>query len=105
VVSIASTATTAKQLVFDIDKIGAAPRRVTITQIIDSAPPDGGERVYILVDSEDPNVVALLTASMTNGQRIPVMANRLDPLVLGPHKFFGTEPKRPEPLCRRSNSR
>ena len=84
VVSISSTATTAKQLVLDIDKIGVAPRRVTITQIVDGAPPDAGERVYILIDSGDPNVVALLPASMTNGQRIPVMANRLDPLVLGP---------------------
>jgi hypothetical protein len=52
--------------------------------MIDGAPPDVGERVYILVDSEDPNLVALLPVSMTNGQRIPVMANRLDPLVLGP---------------------
>jgi hypothetical protein len=84
VVSISSTATTAKQLVLDIDRIGAAPRHVTITQMIDGAPPDAGDRVYILVDSEDPNVVALLPASMINGQRIPAMANRLDPLVLGP---------------------
>ena len=84
VVSISSTATTAKRLVLDIDRIRVGPRRVTITQIIDGAPPDLGERVYILVDSDDPNVVGLLPASMTNGQRIPVMANRLDPLVLGP---------------------
>src|SRR6201993_496789 len=60
VVSISSTATTAKQLVLDIDTIGAAARRVTISQIVDGAPPDTGERVYILVDSEDPNMVALL---------------------------------------------
>jgi hypothetical protein len=84
VVSISSTATTAKQLVLDIDTIGATPRRVTITQIIEGSPPDVGERVYILVDSEDPNVVALLPASMINGHRIPAMANRLDALVLGP---------------------
>jgi hypothetical protein len=84
VVSISSTATTAQQLVLDIDSIGAAPRRVNITQIVDGASPDVGERVYILVDSEDPNVVALLPASMINGQRIPAMANRLDALVLGP---------------------
>jgi hypothetical protein len=83
-ISQTGTATTAKQLMLDIDKIGAAPRRVTITQIIDGAPPDVGERVYILVDSDDPNVIALLPASMTNGQRIPAMANRLDALVLGP---------------------
>jgi hypothetical protein len=83
VVSISSTATTATQLVLDIDSIGVAPRRVIVTQIIDGAPPDVGERVYILVDSDDQNLVALLPASMTNGQRIPAMANRLDPLVLG----------------------
>lgn len=84
VVSISSTATSATQLVLDIDAIGAAPRRVTIIQIIDGTPPYAGERVYILVDSNDPNLAALLPASMTNGQRIPAMANRLDPLVLGP---------------------
>jgi hypothetical protein len=85
VVSISSTATTAMQLALDIDRIGAAPRRVTITQIIDGAPPEIGERVYILVDSDDPNTVALVPASMTKGQRIPVVStNRLDAVVLGP---------------------
>jgi hypothetical protein len=84
VVSISSTATTATQLVLDIDSIGVAPRQVVVTQIIDGAPPYIGERVYILVDSDDSNLVALLPASMTNGQRIPAMTNRLDPLVLGP---------------------
>jgi hypothetical protein len=84
VVSISPTNTTAMQLALDIDSIGVAPRRVAITQIIDGEAPYVGERVYILVDSDNPNTVALLPASMTNGQRIPAMANRLDPLVLGP---------------------
>jgi hypothetical protein len=84
VVSISATATSARQLVLDIDSIGIAPRRVTITQIIEGTPPSIGERVYILIASDDPNLVALLPAAMTNGQRIPPMSNRLDPLVLGP---------------------
>ena len=84
VISISATATTATQLVLDIDSIGVASRRIVVTQIIDGTPPYVGERVYILVDSDDQNLVALLPTSMTNGQRIPAMTNRLDPLVLGP---------------------
>jgi hypothetical protein len=83
-VSISPTTTTAKQLVLDIDTIGTPPRRVTTTQIIDGTPPLIGERVYILVDPDDPNIVALVPRSMTGGQSLPATANRLDPLVLGP---------------------
>jgi len=84
VILISPTATTAKELILDIDNIGAPPRRVLIRQSIDGSPPSIGERVYILVDSDNPNIVALVPPSMTNGRGIPAMANRLDPLVLGP---------------------
>ncbi len=84
VILISPTTTTAKELVLDIDTIGAPPRRVLIRQSIDGLPPSIGERVYILVDSDNPNIVALVPPSMTNGRRIPAMTNRLDPLVLGP---------------------
>jgi hypothetical protein len=77
VILISPTATTAKELVLDIDNIGAPPRRVQIRQSIDGTPPKVDERVYILVDSDNPNIVALVPPSMTNGQRIPAMANRL----------------------------
>lgn len=83
-VSISPTTTTARQLVLDIDTIGAPPRRVTATQIIIGKPPSIGERVYILVDPDDPGIVALVPPSMTGGQSLPATANRLDPLVLGP---------------------
>ncbi len=39
VVSLSPTATSASQIVLDIDAIGAPQRRLTITQIIDGPPP------------------------------------------------------------------
>src|SRR5712691_4865374 len=84
VVSVSPTATTASRIVLDLDAIGAARQRVTITQVIDGPAPSVGERVYVLADPHDPAVVALVPGSMTGGERLPATANRLDPVVLGP---------------------
>jgi len=36
------------------------------------------------MDPDNPDIVALMPASLTGGQQLPINANRLDPLVLGP---------------------
>jgi hypothetical protein len=84
VISVSPTATSATRIVLDLDAIGAPRRRVTITQIVDGPVPLLGERVYVLVDPDDPALVALMPASMTGGLKLPAGANRLDPVVLGP---------------------
>jgi len=84
VVSVAPVPDSAQQIVLEVDGIGTPKRRVTITQIVDGPVPAAGDRVYILVDPEDPACVALVPGSWTQGQSLPRGANRLDPLVLGP---------------------
>jgi hypothetical protein len=83
VISISRTDTTAYQIVLDIEAIGAQPRRVATTQTIDGKLPSPRERVYVLVDPDNPDVVALLPESL-GGQTLPADSNRLEPGVLGP---------------------
>ena len=84
VAALSPTETTATAITLDIDAIGAPLRRLTIEQVIDGPAPGVGDRVYILIDPDDPACAALLPPSMSGGQAIPPGANRLDPLVLGP---------------------
>lgn len=83
IISISSLATGSPEATLELDAIGAPKRRVV-------APlPEGhgltrGDRIYVLLDQSDPSVVALAPASMTGVQTLPVGANRLDALVLGP---------------------
>jgi hypothetical protein len=79
---VARTDTSATDVVLDIDSIGQPLRRVTITQVLDTSPPAAGDRVYVMIDPEDPGAVAIVPPP--NGQTPARGANRLDPLVLGP---------------------
>ncbi len=68
----------------EIDAIGAPKRRVTVDQVMYGDSYSAGERVYCLVDPDDPNIVALMPLSLIGGQRLPQGANRLDAVVRGP---------------------
>ena len=68
----------------DIDSIGNGKRRLGIDQVMYGPGYDVGDRVYLLVDPNDPNVVAVIPLSVCGYQKIPRGANRLDSLVLGP---------------------
>lgn len=83
VISISETETTAYDIVLDIEAIGAQPRRLAVTQAIDRRPPRPRERVYVFVDPDNPDVVAMVPESM-GGQTLPANSNRLEPRVLGP---------------------
>ena len=58
VASLSPTATSATEIVLDIEAIGAPRRRLTITQIIDGPPPSVGDRVYLLMDPDNPDIVS-----------------------------------------------
>lgn len=64
VVSLSPTATSASEIVVDIDAPSVPRRRLTITQIIDGPPPASGERVYVMVSPDNPDICALMPASL-----------------------------------------
>ena len=68
----------------EIDAINAPRRKVTVTQAMFGEAYKTGERIYLLVDPDDANSIAVLPFSMTGNQHLPQGANRLDALVLGP---------------------
>ncbi|EHQ29501.1 hypothetical protein [Mucilaginibacter paludis] len=72
------------QITMDIDNIGEALKRVTITQPVDGNPPAIGTRLYFLYDPQNPEIRALAPSALTGGQSLAAGANRVDPLVLGP---------------------
>ncbi len=84
IVSIVPAEGRSSQITMDIDNIGQAAKRVTLTQVIDGFAPAPGTRLYYLYDPQNPDHIALAPASFTNGQTLGAGSNRLDPLVLGP---------------------
>ena len=46
--------------------------------------PKKEDRIYLLVDPENPTSTAILPISLTGSNKLPRGANRLDALVLGP---------------------
>ncbi|SFI21284.1 ribosomal protein L7/L12 [Paraburkholderia megapolitana] len=67
----------------ELDAIGAPKRRVTMS-VPEGASVTRGDRLYVVLDSDDPSKVSLAPTSLTGGQTPPEGANRLDPLVLWP---------------------
>jgi hypothetical protein len=74
----------ATRFTLEVDSIKEPKRTITLEQFI--APPgyQAGDRVYLLVGQDDPTQMALAPLELTGGKKIPPMANRLDPFVLGP---------------------
>ena len=68
----------------EIDAINAPKRKVSVTQAMFGEAYKLGERIYLLVDPDNPQSIAVLPFSMTGNQHLPQGANRLDALVLGP---------------------
>ena len=68
----------------EIDAINAPKRKVSVTQAMFGEAYKTGERIYLLVDPDNPQSIAVLPLSMTRNQHLPQGANRLDALVLGP---------------------
>ena len=68
----------------EIDAIGAPKRKVTITQAMFGEAYQTGERLYLLVDPDNPQSMAILPLSAVGGQHLPHSMNRLDAIVLGP---------------------
>jgi ribosomal protein L7/L12 len=83
IISISSLATGSPEAILELDAIGAPKRRV-VAPLSEGHGLTRGDRIYVLLDQNDPSVVALAPASMTGVQTLPVGANRLDALVLGP---------------------
>ena len=57
---------------------------MTVTQAMFGEAYKAGERIYLLVDPDNPESIAIVPLSAVDNQRIPQGANRLDALVLGP---------------------
>jgi hypothetical protein len=72
------------QITLDIDNIGQAPKRATITQPIAGIAPSINTRVYFMYDPQNPAVMALAPSAMMGDQQLGTATNRLDALVLGP---------------------
>lgn len=83
VISISSLATGSPEATLELDAIGAPKRRV-VAPLSEGHGLTRGDRVYVLLDQNEPSVVTLAPASMTGGQVLPTGSNRLDVLVLGP---------------------
>lgn len=83
VLSVSSAATGTPLATLELDAIGAPKRRVTAepgaAQTLER-----GQRLYVLVDPDDPSSVSVAPLSATSGQTLPEGSNRLDALVLGP---------------------
>ena len=73
-------------VVFDleIDAINMPKRKVTITQAMFGEAYKTGERIYLLVDPDNPESIAVVPLSAVGNQHLPQGANRLDAIVLGP---------------------
>ena len=84
VVSVEPADAAESKVTLDLDFIGQPGRRVTIFRRIDGFAPAPGTRLYYIYDPQDPDLLVLAPASMTQGQTLGVGTNRLDPLVLGP---------------------
>ena len=67
----------------EVDSVVKPKRTITVEQRL-SDKFDVGERVYLLVDEFNPDLVAITPLSLLKGNRIPKKMNRLDALVLGP---------------------
>ena len=67
----------------ELDAIGAPKRRVTMT-VPEGASVTRGDRLYVVLDADDPSKVSLAPTSLTGGQTPPEGTNRLDALVLWP---------------------
>ncbi|MGH8783020.1 ribosomal protein L7/L12 [Paraburkholderia sp.] len=83
VLSVSSLATGSPEAALELDAIGAPKRRVTLS-VPDGASVTRGDRLYVVLDPNDPSKVSLAPASLTRGQTLPQGSNRLDALVLGP---------------------
>ena len=68
----------------EIDAINAPKRKVTVSQAMFGEAYKNGERIYLLVDPDDPASIALMPLSALGNQHLPQGANRLDANVLGP---------------------
>lgn len=84
VISIAPAPNGMSHITLDVDSIGKPLKRVTITQTIDGDAPPVGSRTYLIVDPQNPDLMALMPLSYTGGRTLPEGSNRLDPLALGP---------------------
>ena len=68
----------------EIDAINAPKRKVTVTQAMFGEAYKLGERIYLLVDPDNADSIAIMPLSAVGNQHLPQGANRLDALVLGP---------------------
>ncbi len=68
----------------EIDAINAPRRKVTVTQAMFGDAYKTGERIYLIVDPDNADSIAIMPLSLVQNQRIPQGANRLDAIVLGP---------------------
>ena len=68
----------------EIDAINAPKRKVTVTQAMFGEAYKLGERIYLLVDPDNADSIAIMPLSAIGGQHLPQGANRLDAVVLGP---------------------
>ena len=67
----------------EVDSVVEAKRVVTVTQIMYRETYAVGDRAYLLIDPDDPNIIALLPLSLSGGRK-PDRNYRLDSRVLGP---------------------
>lgn len=74
----------ASRLDLEIDALNAPKRHVSLLQVIEGAPYEKGDKVYLLIDPADERSMAVLPVSATGGQKLPRDMNRLDPYALGP---------------------
>lgn len=84
VIAIAPAPNGMTHITLDVDSIGKPLKRITITQTIDGDAPPLGSRTYLIVDPQNPDLMALMPLSYTGGRTLPEGSNRLDPLALGP---------------------
>src|ERR1700761_9429719 len=82
VVSVSQTGTTVNgvpemRVVVDVENAGTPPRRVEIKQLIDlGSIPRSGDRVYVLIDPNDPGNVVLSPVPSGNGMQIKVVDDK-----------------------------
>lgn len=67
----------------EIDSVVEAKRRVVVDQVMYGEPFAIGDRIYLLLDPENQNIVAVMPRSFTGGRKLDPK-QRLDNRVLGP---------------------
>ena len=84
VLAVQPAASHATTFTLEIDSVLQPKRTVTVTQLMYGESYAVGDRVYLLIDPENPGSLALMPLSLTGGTRIDPRNNRLDALALGP---------------------